>query len=168
MDLGRVAVQVQVLDPDVDELTDPRPGEEEGLDQEPASAAVAIGVIDEPLHLGPVQAFDRAGSVRRRGQADPAAHLLDDVLGLVVAEVVLAPEPRGLADCPSKVRAGWRDWFLTAPSPRFPAVSRVHRARLGGRMCAVSLLCAIAILTRGARTMRVRIQVIVEAESDAV
>src|SRR5512135_2300879 len=145
MDLGRVAVQVQVLDPDVDELTDPRPGEEEGLDQEPASAAVAIGVIDEPLHLGPVQAFDRAGSVRRRGQADPAAHLLDDVLGLVVAEVVLAPEPRGLADYPSKVRAGWRDRFLTAPFPRFAAVSRVHPTRLDGRMCAVSPLRALRI-----------------------
>src|SRR5512135_2681597 len=150
MDLGRVAVQVQVLDPDVDELTDPRPGEEEGLDQEPASAAVAIGVIDEPLHLGPVQASDRAGSVRRRGQADPAAHLLDDVLGLVIAEVVLAPKPSGLADHLSEVRAGGRLRFLTAPFPRFAAVLRVHPTRLYGRMCAVSPFRALPILSRQA------------------
>jgi len=97
---------MQVLDPDVDELADPRAGEEQRLDQEPPAAAVAVGVIDEPLHLGPVQAFDRAGSFRRRGQSDPAAYLLDDVLGLVIAEVVLAPEPRGLADHDGEVCAG--------------------------------------------------------------
>ena len=113
MDLGRIAVQVQILDPDVDELADPRPGQEQGLDQEPAATAVAVGVIDEPLHLGPVQAFHRAGPGRRRGQADPAAHLLDHVLGLVIAEVVLAPETRGLADHLGEVRSGWRFWFLT-------------------------------------------------------
>jgi hypothetical protein len=54
--------------------------------QESPGSAIAVGMIDESLHLGPVQALDRTGSVRRCGQADAVAHLLDHLLGLVNPE----------------------------------------------------------------------------------
>ena len=49
MDLRRVAVEMQVFDPDVDELIDPRPTEEQRLNHEPVLAVRLICVLDQPF-----------------------------------------------------------------------------------------------------------------------
>jgi hypothetical protein len=108
VDPGRVVVQIQVLDPDVDELAEPRPREEQRLDQQPVLAVIAVGAGDEALHFGPVERLDRTGARGWRRQPEPAAYPLDDVLGLVIVEVVLAPEPGGLANDLSEVATGSR------------------------------------------------------------
>src|ERR1035438_3671833 len=55
MDLRRVAGEGQVFDPDVNELIDPRPTEEQRLNHEPVLAVRLIGVLDQPLHFYLVQ-----------------------------------------------------------------------------------------------------------------
>ena len=89
------------------------------------------------------------GRVAGARQAEPAAHLLDDVLGLVIAEVVLAPEPGGLADHLGEVAAGRRLRCLTARIPPVSVASGAFiGAGLGGRIGAVSHSCALRILSR--------------------
>lgn len=149
---------MQILDPDGDELADPGPGQEQRLDHQAVWAAIAVGLIDESLDLGPVEALHGARAHRRHMQTEPPPDLLDDELGLVLAGVVLAPEPGGLADHFSEIGPGWRFGSLTAPFPRFPPLRSTHGACLGTGIGAVSRFCAPAILswrdreTEGART----------------
>jgi hypothetical protein len=58
VDLRRSAIQEQIFHTDLNELIHPRPGEEEGLDEQPFLAAVLIGTVDQPLDLAPVQTLD--------------------------------------------------------------------------------------------------------------
>src|SRR4051794_24004922 len=93
----------------------------------------------------------RRSTVRGRGgggQARLATPPLHDGLGLVVAEVVLAPESGGLADHPGKVGTRRRLCDLTAPFPRSPTLRMAHGAGPGCRIGAVSTFRALRILSR--------------------
>ena len=71
MNLRRVAVQMQVFNPDVDELINPRPTEEERFNHEPVLAVRLICVLDQPLHLYLVQPVDCAAARARWLQYQP-------------------------------------------------------------------------------------------------
>jgi hypothetical protein len=76
MDLGRVAVEMQVLDLDMDELIDADPGLEQRLDHQSVLAACLVAALDEALDLGFLQPLHRAPARARRllrtGGAAPA------------------------------------------------------------------------------------------------
>jgi hypothetical protein len=66
MDLRRVAIEMQVLDPGVDELIYPGAAEEERLYYQPVLAVRLIRALDQPLHLDFVQPVDGAPPRARR------------------------------------------------------------------------------------------------------
>ena len=103
VDLRRIECQVQVFDPDLNELAHPSTGVEQHLYQEPVSAGMAIGGFDQPFDLVTVQTFHRPAALARRFQTEFMARLFDDVFGLVIIQVMLAPELGCLAgDSPAR------------------------------------------------------------------
>jgi hypothetical protein len=66
--------------------------------------------MDQPFDFGVVQALDDAPAGAGRLHAERASCSLDHVFGLVVGEVVLAPEPAGgardMIDRPSQEAVG--------------------------------------------------------------
>ena len=98
MHLWWVAVEVQILDADLDELADPRTGQEQRLDHQPLPAARSVGGLDQALDFEAIEAIHTAPAPSGRRQVELTPHVLDDVLGLVIAEPMLAPQARRVAD----------------------------------------------------------------------
>ena len=103
VDLRRLECQVQVFDPDLNELAHPSTGVEQHLYQEPVMAGTAIGGFDQPFDLVAVQTFHRPAALARRFQTEFTARLFDDMFGLVIIQVMFAPELGCLAgDSPAR------------------------------------------------------------------
>ena len=141
IDLGRVSIEMQVLDPDVHELIDTRPAEEQRLHHEPVCTVRLIGVLDEPLHLAFVQPGDRAAARAQRPQPQPTPHLLHDVLGLVISQVILAPEPRCFLHDIGQSLIEVRVRVLTTHFASFCTAAVQHEASCALKNCAVTILC---------------------------
>jgi len=56
--LGRVAVEMQILDADLDKLADPRTGEKQRLDHQPLTAVGSVGSLDQALDFQTIEAID--------------------------------------------------------------------------------------------------------------
>jgi hypothetical protein len=57
--------EAHILDPELDQLGDPSPGLEQGLQHEPGPPALGVGLIDEPQLLLERQPVDAAAAVGR-------------------------------------------------------------------------------------------------------
>ena len=97
MNLRRVGVQVEVFNSDVDKLAHPRRRSATRLILEPRRTR-AIDGLDQTLNFGSIQTIDAAPAPGGRHERKLASDVLDNVLGLAVAELVLTPQPRSLAD----------------------------------------------------------------------
>jgi hypothetical protein len=96
VNLRWIAVQEQILDPDVYEFTYPCAGLEQGLDHEAVFALVAIGNLNQVLDLTLVQAGHGSFPGVRRLKPQPTPDPLDHVPRLIIAEMMLAPEAESL------------------------------------------------------------------------
>jgi len=96
--LGRVAIQKQIFDADVREFSHPRTALEQRLDHQAVFALDAISGLNQALHLAWVQPGDRSVARAGRLESQPTPDLLHHVFGLIVAEMMLAPEAEGLLD----------------------------------------------------------------------
>ena len=108
VNLRRITIQQQILDPDVYEFGRSGAGLEQGLDHQPVFAPASVGGLNQALDFAWLQAGDRAVAGMWRLQRQAAAHLLHNVLGLIVTEVMLAPEAQGV---PDDFVEGMRDFF---------------------------------------------------------
>jgi hypothetical protein len=95
-------LEVEVADLDGDELGDPRSQEEQGLHEQAALPARAVGLRDEPGRLVLRKPVDHVASFGRALELEPVADVLRDLDGLVVGEVVSPPEPLGVLDDPAQ------------------------------------------------------------------
>jgi hypothetical protein len=114
MDLRGLTVEVDIFDPEMNKLIHACACIEECFDHQAILAVSLITAADQPLDLGPVEALDTAAACAGRVEVEPAAHLFHHVLGLVVAQMGLAPQADGLDDHLSKVRMRLRDRRMTA------------------------------------------------------
>src|SRR5438132_11315950 len=96
MNLWWVTIQKQILDPDVHEFVHPGTGLEQRLDHQPVFAPAAVGGLNQALDFALLQAGDRSVARMWGLQRQAAANLLHDVLGLIVTEMMLAPEAGSL------------------------------------------------------------------------
>jgi hypothetical protein len=96
--LGRVAVEMQILDADLDELADPSTGEKQRLDHQPLTAVGSVGSLDRALDFETIEAIDAPTACCGWCDGKFAAHVLDDVLRLVIAKPMLAPQARRVAN----------------------------------------------------------------------
>ena len=110
VNLRRVPIQEQILDPDMHELVDPGTGLEQCLDHQPVFAPAPVGGLNQALDFALLQARDRAVARMRGLQRQPSANPLHDIFGLIVTEMMLAPEPEGV---PDDFIEGVRDRLLT-------------------------------------------------------
>jgi hypothetical protein len=110
MDLRRVTIQQQVLNTDMDELINTRPGLEQRLDHQTVLAAVAVCGLDQAFDFASIQPIYRTSPPSRGLQLQPSANLLDNIFRLIVSEVMLAPEAYGFLN---GFRQRLRDRFLT-------------------------------------------------------
>jgi hypothetical protein len=96
VDLGRIAAEQQILHANMDELVDAGTGLEQRLDHQSVFALDTVGRLNEPLHFVAVQAV--YGSIARAGrfERELAPDTLDDIFRLIVAEMMPAPEVKGL------------------------------------------------------------------------
>ncbi len=113
--LGRVAVEMQILDAYLDKLADPRTGEKQRFDHQPTTAACSVGSLDQELDFDTIETIDAAPASCGWCEGKLAAHVLDDVLGLVIAEVMPTPQPRRLANDRGEASLGLRLRRMTAP-----------------------------------------------------
>ena len=113
--LGRVAVEMQILDADLDKLADPRTGEKQRLDHQPLSAVGSVGSLDQALDFETIEAIDAASACCGWCEGKLAAHVLDDILGLVIAEPVPAPQARRVANDRAQASVGLRLRRMTTP-----------------------------------------------------
>ena len=116
MNLRWGAVEMEILDSDLDKLADPRTGQEQRLDHQPVTAARSVGSLDQALDLEAIQAIHAAPPCRGRRQVKLTPHVLDDVLGLVIAEPMLAPQARRVADDRGEAAGGLRFGCMTTHS----------------------------------------------------
>ncbi len=93
-----VAIQKQIFDADVDEFSHPRTALEQRLDHQAVFALAAISGLNQALHLAWLQPGDRSVACARRLEPQPTPDLLYDVFGLIVPEMMLAPEAEGFLD----------------------------------------------------------------------
>src|SRR5258708_13951283 len=96
--LGRVGVEMQILDGDLDKLADPRNGEKQRLDHQPLTAVGSVGSLDQALDFETIEAIDAPTACCGWCEGKFTAHVLDDILGLVIAEPVLAPQAPRVAN----------------------------------------------------------------------
>jgi hypothetical protein len=96
IDLRRVAVKMQLLDLNVDEFVHARPAQEERLNHEAVLVMGLVCATDQPFHFRFVKTLHSSPAIADRLQSKAAARLLDYIFGLVISEMVLAPEPRRL------------------------------------------------------------------------
>jgi hypothetical protein len=89
--LGRVAVEMQILDTHLHKLADPRTGEKQRLDHQPLTAVGSVRSLDQALDFETIEAIDAPTACCGWCEGKLAAHVLDDVLGLVIAEVMPPP-----------------------------------------------------------------------------
>jgi hypothetical protein len=80
-----------MLDPQLHKLAYPCASVEQHLDHEPVLAGMFISCLDQTLNLGTVEPIHRTSALLGRFDLEFAAGVLDDVLGLVISKVMLAP-----------------------------------------------------------------------------
>src|SRR5215471_18783170 len=96
---------MQIFDSDVDEFAYARAGVEQHLNQESVPAGMSISRLDEAFDLGTIQAVHGPAAFLWRLKSECAASPFDDVLGLIVSQVILAPKLGGLVgDLPDRSR----------------------------------------------------------------
>src|SRR5437588_8415868 len=76
--------EADVLDPELDQLGDPRPGLEQGLQHEPGPPALGVGLVGEPQLLLERQPIDGAAALGRGEEAGLAAGGFEHRLALRV------------------------------------------------------------------------------------
>lgn len=91
VDLRRIERQVQILNAELHELTDPGAGVEQHLQHEAVAAAMGICGLDEPRDFSRIEPFHGSAALSRWFKVQFAAGLFDDVFGLVVRQVMPAP-----------------------------------------------------------------------------
>jgi hypothetical protein len=84
VDLRRVAIQAQVRDPKVNQLSHPRACLKQHLDHQAVRAVMLVGGVNEAFHFASIQPLDCAIPRARRFEHQPATHPFHDVFGLVV------------------------------------------------------------------------------------
>ena len=106
--LRGIAIQQEILDADVHTFIHACPGLEQRFEHEAVGAPIAIGGLNQAFDFAGLQAGDcsvpRARWLKRQPTTDP----LHDVFGLIVVEMVLAPEAKGvLHDVVEGLRLCW-------------------------------------------------------------
>ena len=115
---------MQILDAHLDKLADPRTGEKQRFDHQPTPAACAVGSLDQALDFDTIETIDAAPASGGWCEDKLAAHVLEDVLGLVIAEVMPAPQPRRLANDRGEAGLKLRLRRMTAP---FTSIRRARQ-----------------------------------------
>ncbi len=110
VNLRWVTIQKQILDPDMHEFVHPGTGLEQRLDHQSVFASAPVGGLNQALNFALLQAGDRAAARMRGLQRQPAANPLHDIFGLIVTEMMFAPEAEGV---PDDFVEGMRDRLLT-------------------------------------------------------
>src|SRR6266851_4178236 len=137
-----VAMNKQIFDADVDEFSHPRTALEQRLDHQAVFALAAISGLNQALHFAWLQPGDRSVARVWRLEPQTTPDLLHHVFGLIVPEMMLAPEAEGLVD--DRVE-GLRDRFVTTQSAPWGAFQDGHEDLEAVELCAVSLFCAVLI-----------------------
>ena len=102
---------MQIFDPDLNKLAHAGASVEKQLHQKPVAAGMAVSGFDQPFDLGAIQSFDRPAALARRFQPQFTARLFDHVFGLVISQVMLAPN---LGRLKGGIAQGVRFLVLTA------------------------------------------------------
>jgi len=76
----------------VHKFTHPCTGLEQRLDQEPVFALAALGGLNQAFDFTLVRSGHGSLPDVRRFERQPAPHPLDNILRLIIAEMMLAPE----------------------------------------------------------------------------
>jgi hypothetical protein len=113
--LGRVAVEMQILDADLDKLADPRAGEKQRLDHQPLTTMGSVSRLDQALDFETIEAIDASTACGGWCEGKLTAYVLDDVRGLVIAEPVPAPQTRRVANDRAQASVGLRLRRMTTP-----------------------------------------------------
>jgi hypothetical protein len=89
---------MQVLDSDVNDFVHTRAAQKKNLDHEAVLVLRLVSAADQPFHFRFVEAVYRPPASPQRLQLQTPACLLHDVFGLVISQMVLAPDPDRLRD----------------------------------------------------------------------
>lgn len=92
VDLRRIERQVQVLNPELNELAHASTGIEQHFHHEPILAGMVVGTFDQALDLDAVQSFHGSTTLSWGLDAEFAAGLFNHMLGLVIGQVMLPPK----------------------------------------------------------------------------
>ncbi len=96
VDLRWIAIQKQILYANVHEFIHPCTGLEQRLNHQTVFALAAVGSLNQAFDFALLQPGYRSVLPARRLKRQPAPDPFHDVFGLVVAEMMLAPEAEGL------------------------------------------------------------------------
>jgi hypothetical protein len=113
VDLWRVAIQAQVLDTKVNQLSHPRARLKQHLDHQAVRAVMLVDGLNEAFNFASIQPLDRSIPRARGLERQPATNPLHDVFGLIVSQMMFAPEPECLVDDFSQAFRGPRLCSLT-------------------------------------------------------
>ncbi len=80
------------LDPQLDQLGDPGPGLEQGLQHQPGPPAPGVGLVDEPEFLFEREAVDRAAAVGRSPEPGLPAGGFEHRLALLIVDALAGEE----------------------------------------------------------------------------
>jgi hypothetical protein len=143
VDLRRVAIQAQVLDTKVNQLSYPCARLKQHLDHQAVRAVMLVGGLNEAFNFASIQPLDRSIPRARRLERQPATNPLHDVFGLIVSQMMFTPEPECLVDDVSQAFRGPRLCSLTTRLGAFcPLLSR-HEGLPKAEFCAVSTIDAV-------------------------
>jgi hypothetical protein len=146
VDLWRVAIQAQVLDAKVNQLSHPRARLEQHLDHQAVRAVMLVGGLHEAFNFASIQPVDRSVPRARRLERQPATNPLHDVCGLIVSQMMLAPEPECLVDDFSQALRGLRLCSLTTRLGTLCPLLNRHEGLPKAEFCAVSTIDAVGIV----------------------
>jgi len=117
------------------------------------AAARLIGGLGQAFDFEAIQTIDAAPTSSGRCQGKLAADVLDDVLGLVIAEAVLTPQPRRVTDDRGKAGVGLRVRRMTAHSGPIRQPPRDRERPNYAENCAVRAVYAVYFVSRAVRVL---------------
>ena len=104
--------EADVLDPQLDQLGDPGPGLEQGLQHQPGPPAPGVGLVDEPEFLFEREAVDRAAAVGRCPEPGLLAGGFEHRLALLIVDALAGEDGGdGRGDARDAARGGFADRF---------------------------------------------------------
>jgi hypothetical protein len=117
--------------------------EDRRLDHQAVRAVILVGGVNEAFHFASIQPLDCEIPRARRFERQPATNPFHDVFGLVVSQMMFAPEPECLVDDLSQVFRGLHLCLLTTQLGAFSPLLSRHEDLPRAECCAVSTIDAV-------------------------